>query len=280
MKDGKIKAGVIGWPIDHSLSPRVHGFWLRAHGVNGSYQAIAVEAHALPGLLENLAADGFSGLNVTVPHKEAVLDHLDAVSEAASKIGAVNTIVVDEKARLIGSNSDGFGFLENLKQGCLGFTAQAGAAIVLGGGGAARAIVAALIDEGAPDIVLINRTRKRAEILANDLGGPVRVVDWADREQALENAALLVNTTTLGMRGKPALDLSLRTLPMGAIVNDIVYAPLDTPLLKAARARGNATVDGLGMLLHQARPGFAAWFGVDPQVSEELRAHVLAGIGA
>jgi len=279
MRNGKIKSGVIGWPIDHSLSPRLHGYWLQAHKINGSYQAIAVSPQALPAMLGSLAEDGFAGLNVTVPHKQAVLEYLDEISDQARRIGAVNTIVVDENNRLIGSNTDGFGFMENLKDGHPGFEAASGPAVVLGAGGAARAIVAALIDAGVPAITLINRTRKRAEKIADDLAGPVRVVDWSAREQALEDAALLVNTTTLGMTGKPPLEISLAGLSSEALVNDIVYAPLETALLQAAKTRGNATVDGLGMLLHQGRPGFAAWFGVEPAVTDALRRHVLAGMG-
>lgn len=275
-----LKSGVIGWPVDHSLSPRLHGFWLRTYAISGSYQAIAVDAKSLPGLLENLAGDGFVGLNVTVPHKEAALAHLDAMTDQAMRIGAVNTIVVDDGGRLIGSNTDGFGFIENLKNGHPGFKAANGPVVVLGAGGAARAIVATLIDEGAPLVTLANRTRERAEKIAADLAGPVRVVDWARRDAALEGAALLVNATTLGMTGGPPLEISLRALPADSLVNDIVYAPLETALLKAAKARGNGAVDGLGMLLHQGRPGFAAWFGVEPAVTGDLRRHVLAGLEA
>jgi shikimate dehydrogenase len=278
LKRGTIKSGVIGWPIDHSLSPRLHGFWLKQYNIDGSYEAIATAPEALPEVLAGLAGNGFAGLNVTLPHKQAVLPHLDDISGQAKRIGAVNTIVVAEDGRLSGTNTDGFGFLENLKNGAPDFAVSNGPAVVLGAGGAARAIVAALIEEGAPSITLINRTRARAEKIADDLGGPVRVVDWGEREKALTDAALLVNTTTLGMTGKPALELSLENLPGHALVNDIVYVPLETPLLKAAKARGNVTIDGLGMLLHQGRPGFATWFGVEPEVTNELRRHVLSGL--
>lgn len=278
MKHGTIKVGVIGWPVDHSLSPLLHGFWLQKYAISGTYQAIAVTPHALPEMLQNLAADGFAGLNVTVPHKQAVLAQLDQITDQAKRLGAVNTIVVVDH-RLQGSNTDGFGFLENLKSGQPGFTCAAGPAVVLGAGGAARAIVATLIEQGAPSIRLVNRTLKRAEKLAADLAGPIQVVDWSKRHQALEGASLLVNTTTLGMAGKPPLELSLQALPANAVVNDIVYVPLNTPLLLAARERGNVVVDGLGMLLHQGRPGFAAWFGVEPEVSDDLRRHILAGLG-
>jgi shikimate dehydrogenase len=280
MSDQIIKAGVIGWPIDHSLSPRLHGFWLQKYGIKGSYEAIAVDKKSLPSMMENLAKDGFSGLNITVPHKESVLQHLHTISDQARRIGAVNTVVVDENGQLSGTNTDGYGFIENLKQGCAKFDAAKGPAVVLGAGGAARAVVVALIDEGTPFIKLVNRTLERAKEIAADIDGPIQIIDWGDRDIALKDAALLVNTTTLGMKGNPPLDISLDELPLEALVTDIVYAPLETDLLKAARLRGNATVDGLGMLLHQARPGFAAWFGVEPQVTDALRNHVLAVLGA
>jgi shikimate dehydrogenase len=279
MKQGTIKSGVIGWPIDHSLSPRLHNFWLKKHNINGSYRAISVEPDALSAMMKTLFNDGYIGLNVTVPHKEVVMAELDETTNQARRIGAVNTIIVGDKGRLIGSNTDGFGFIENLKKGHSGFNAINGAAVVLGAGGAARAIVAALIDEGAPSITLINRTRERAEQMADDLGGAVRVINWEARNEALKDAALLVNTTVLGMNGKETLDISLDALPSDALVNDIVYVPLETPLLAAARARGNPVIDGLGMLLHQGRPGFSAWFGADPQVTDDLRDHVLKGLG-
>ena len=279
MKDQIIKAGVIGWPIDHSLSPRLHGYWLNRFNIKGSYEAIGVDKDGLQLFLEKLPINGYSGLNVTIPHKESVMQHLHSISSQARRIGAVNTIIVNNKGQLAGSNTDGFGFIENLKQGNSEFNATKGPAVVLGAGGAARAIVVALIDKGAPSIKLINRTRARAEELALDIGGPIQVLDWQDRNDILEDASLLVNTTTLGMNGKPPLDISLDGLAAEALVTDIVYAPLETALLKSARARGNGAVDGLGMLLHQARPGFAAWFGVEPEVTDDLRNYVLAGIG-
>lgn len=274
-----IRAGVIGWPIDHSLSPKLHGFWLKQLGIEGTYQAISVEPEALDTTLTKLVENGFVGWNVTVPHKETVMAYMDSISKQARKIGAVNTVVVDKQGQRHGSNTDGFGFLENLKQGYPEFDPAGGSAVILGAGGAARAIVVALIDAGAPSVILANRTRERAEKMGKDIEGPLSVVDWENREQALENATLLVNTTTLGMAGKPPLDLSLDALPQDALVNDIVYAPLETDLLKKAARRGNPTVDGIGMLLHQARPGFAAWFGVEPEVTDDLRGHVLSGLG-
>ncbi|MEX0697264.1 MAG: shikimate dehydrogenase [Dongiaceae bacterium] len=273
-------AGVVGWPVAHSRSPRLHGFWLEKHGIDGAYVPIAVRPENLATALRALPLLGFSGVNVTVPHKEAALAVIDRASDAARRIGAVNTIVIDADGQLEGSNTDGFGFLENLAAALPGWRASDGAAVLLGAGGAARAIAAALADGGAPEIRLVNRTPERARRLAAEIGGPFRVVAWPERAAALADAALLVNATTLGMAGQPPLDLELSALPGAAVVNDIVYAPLETPLLAAARARGNRVVDGLGMLLHQARPGFAAWFGVAPQVTATLRDFVLAEVAA
>lgn len=276
------RAGVMGWPVDHSLSPRVHGYWLKTYGIDGRYDRLPVSPEDFPLRLRALGADGFVGCNVTVPHKEAALACVDEAHSLAVRIGAVNTVVVRADGSLYGFNTDGFGFLENLAQGRRGFSASRGPAVVLGAGGAARAIVAALLDAGAPEVRVLNRTLERAEALAVDLAGIgmglLTVEPWAGRADALAGAALLVNTTTLGMRGKPALDLDLSDLPEDALVNDIVYAPLQTALLAQARARGNVVVDGLGMLLHQARPGFEAWFGTMPEVSDDLRSYVLAGV--
>jgi len=217
---------------------------------------------------------GFAGANVTVPHKEAAMILADEVEPLARRIGAVNTLVVRSDGSILGRNTDAFGFIENLRQGAAGFSAARGPAVVLGAGGAARAVIAALQDDGCPDIRLLNRTRARAEEVAQALGGKVTVLEWDARAAALEGAALLVNTTTLGMTGQQPLDLPLDALPPDALVTDIVYAPLMTDLLARAQARGNRLVDGLGMLLHQARPGFQAWFGVMPEVTGELRTFV------
>ena len=236
------------------------------YGIDGAYLPFAVRPENLPAALRALPLLGLRGVNVTVPHKEAALGLCDRVSEAARRIGAVNTIVVGEDGALEGSNTDGFGFLEHLQgEPALLRAPDAGPAVLLGAGGAARAIAVALLDAGVPELRLVNRTGARGAALAAALGPRVRLVDWADRAAALEGAALLVNSTTLGMSGQPALDLDLAQLPRQAVVYDIVYVPLETPLLAAARARGNAAVDGLGMLLHQARPGFAAWFGASPR---------------
>ena len=268
-------AGVVGWPVKHSLSPRLHGYWLDHYKIDGAYVPLSVRPEHLSSVLRALGQAGFRGMNITVPHKEAALAIVDQASPQARRIGAVNTIHIDENGRLIGSNTDGYGFLENLISGRPSWRAKSGAAVVLGGGGAARAICAALLDRGAPEIRLANRTEDKAKSLVDDLGGPIRIVPWADRSLALEDAALLVNTTTLGMTGTAPLDLDLSRLPVTALVTDIVYAPLETPLLRQAKERGNAVVDGIGMLLHQARPGFELWFGVKPEVTAALREKVL-----
>ena len=272
-------AGVIGWPVGHSLSPRLHGYWLSTLGIDGAYVPLAVRPDDLADVLRTLPKLGFRGANLTVPHKEAALGAVDEIDATATRLGAANTIVIDDDGRLHASNTDGFGFIENLKQSATGHDLATAPAVVVGAGGAARAIVAALQDAGCPSVRLVNRTRERADMLAADLGGAIDVVNWDDRTSCLCDAGLLVNTTSLGMSGQPSLDLALDCLDAGALVTDIVYAPLETNLLAAARARGNPVVDGLGMLLHQARPGFEAWFSVRPTVTEELRRHVLAGLG-
>ena len=275
---GKAKlAGVMGWPVGHSRSPRLHGYWLEHYGIDGAYVPLAVPPDRIEQAIRALPALGFRGCNVTVPHKEAAYRTVDRLDATAKRMGAVNTIVVGEDGSLEGRNTDGFGFIENLKSGAPGWTAADGPALVIGAGGAARAVVASLLDEGAPQVWLVNRTRARAEELASDIGGAIEVADWVSRETLLEGAALVVNTTTQGMAGQPPLDLDLRALPGSAVVTDIVYTPLMTPLLSAAQARGNRVVDGIGMLLHQARPGFAAWFGREPEVTEGLKAAVLQG---
>lgn len=271
------KAGVIGWPVRHSRSPLLHRAWLKRYKLAGSYDAYAVPPEGLAEFIGGLAAQGFRGVNVTLPHKEQVFQLMHRTSPEAGRIKAVNTVIVGADGELLGTNTDGFGFLENLKSNIRGFRADAGPAVVLGAGGAARAIVAALIDAGCPRISVINRSRPRAETLAKDLGGGIHLADWGGRAAALKDAQLLVNSTSLGMTGQPALEMDLGLLPQSAVVNDIVYQPLMTPLLAAALARGNRAVGGIGMLLHQGRPGFAAWFGVEPAVTLELQEAVLAG---
>jgi shikimate dehydrogenase len=273
------RAGVMGWPVTQSRSPVLHGFWLAYYRIDGHYDRLPVPPDALERELRALPGRGFAGCNLTLPHKERALALVDRVDEAAWRIGAINTVIVAADGALEGRNTDAFGFHANLVDAIPGWGAASGPAVVLGAGGGARAVVAALIDHGAPEIRLLNRDRGRAETLALALGRPVIVLDWEQRSEALAEAALLVNTTSLGMAGQPPLDIALDALPSSALVNDIVYVPLETPLLASARARGNPVVDGLGMLLHQARPGFAAWFGVEPQVTPALRAEVLASLG-
>ncbi|MFV3127349.1 shikimate dehydrogenase [Niveispirillum sp. KHB5.9] len=278
MLTGKgLVAGVMGWPISHSRSPLLHGFWLRQYGIDGAYVPLAVPPDRAEQAIRALPALGFRGCNVTIPHKEVAFRIVDRLHGCARRIGAVNTIIVAEDGTLEGRNTDAFGFWENLVASVpAGWSVTTGPSVVLGAGGAARAIVVALLDAGAPEIRLLNRTQARAAEIAADLGDPrIRVGAWDGRDQTLDGAVLLVNSTSQGMNGYPPLEIDLSALPLQAVVTDIVYVPLVTPLLEAAAARGNPTVDGLGMLLHQARPGFHAWFGRDPQVTDDLRRFVL-----
>jgi shikimate dehydrogenase len=272
------RAGVIGWPVEHSRSPKLHGFWLQQYGLSGRYDRLPVPPENLAAFLAALPREpGFRGVNVTLPHKIAVLPHLISIDATAKRIGAVNTIVVQPDGSLFGSNTDAFGFLESLKADAPpGWRIDAAPAVVLGAGGAARAIVVALLDAGVPQLRLLNRSFDRAAALTAEFGPRLVAHDWDERAAALGGAGLLVNTTSLGMTGQPALELPLDDLPLAAVVNDIVYSPLETDLLARARRRGNPVVDGLGMLLHQGRPGFAAWFGLAPAVTPALRAAVLA----
>jgi shikimate dehydrogenase len=269
-------AGVIGYPVAQSRSPKLHGYWLQRYGIAGAYLPMPVREGqvetALRGLARGLAALGFAGCNVTQPHKEAAFRAVDRVDATARRMGAVNLVVVEPDGSLSGSNTDGYGFIENLRDGQPGWRAEAGPAVVLGAGGAARGIVVALLDAGVAELRLLNRTHARAETLAREIGGPIAVYDWEARHAALEGAALLVNTTNQGMTGQPPLDLRLDALPQDALVNDIITSPMETTLLRQAMARGNLAIGGLGMLIHQARPAFKAWFGVDPEPTAELRA--------
>jgi len=275
MISGKARlAGILGWPVSHSKSPRLHNHWLALHGIDGAYVPLPVAPADLADAVRMLPRLSFAGSNVTVPHKEAVLELADAVDPLAARIGAANTLVIGAEGRILARNTDALGFILNLKD--VRANPASGPAVVLGAGGAARAACAALIAEGVPEIRLVNRSLGRARQLAADLGGPIAVVDWSGREAALDGAALLVNSTSLGMIGQPPLEISLDRLPEDALVNDMVYAPLETGLLAAARARGNPVADGIGMLLHQARPGFEAWFGVMPEVTPDIRKMMLA----
>ncbi len=271
--------GIVGWPVAHSRSPMLHGWWLEKYRIPGVYLPLPVQPGRLEAALRGLPALGFAGCNITIPHKEEAARLVDRLDPVGRRMGAVNLIVVQPDGSLSGFNKDGYGFIENLRDGKPHWRGDAGPAVVLGAGGGARSVVVSLLDEGVPEIRLANRTRARAEQLAAEFGASVRVLDWAGRAAALAGAALLVNTTDQGMTGRPALDLPLDDLPGDALVCDIVYNPLQTPLLVAAQARGNPTVNGLGMLLHQARPAFEAWFGVRPDITPELRAAIETTIG-
>ena len=273
------RACVIGWPVEHSRSPSIHRYWLAQYDIDGAYEKEAVEPKDLAGFLGSLEKRDYAGANVTLPHKEAALRLAVVADEAARSIGAANTLWLDQAGRLCAGNTDAYGFITNLEAEAPNWNEGRRPVMVLGAGGAARAILHGLLSEGAARIVLTNRTRGRAEDLAKEFGPSVIVVDWKDRERALAGVGLLVNATSLGMTGKEPLELDLAALPADAVVADIVYSPLQTELLAAARARGNRTVDGLGMLLHQAVPGFERWFGVRPEVTPALRAHVAATLG-
>ncbi len=271
-------AGVAGWPISHSRSPRLHNFWLQAYGIDGAYLPLAIKPEDFELAVRTLPKLGFAGCNVTMPHKEAALRAVDRVDATARRIGAVNTIVVADDGGLDGSNTDAFGFLQALHEGAPELDVARGRAVLIGAGGAAKAIAVALLDAGVSDLVVLNRTEARAHALAEALESGITVGAWTERAAYLADANLLVNSTTQGMQGQPALDLALDDLAADAVIMDAVYTPLTTPLLAAARARGNAIVDGLGMLLHQARPGFAAWYGHEPVVDQALRDHILADL--
>jgi len=271
------KACVIGWPIEHSRSPLIHGYWLSRHGIEGAYDKVAVAPDELKGFLATLEAKGYRGVNVTVPHKEAALRLADEADEAARAIGAANTLWLED-GRLIASNTDAYGFVTHLDEMAPGWHDTDHPVCVLGAGGATRAVLKGLIDRGLSEIRLTNRTRDRAQALAREFGPAIRVYNWDDRGRVLQDCGLLINTTSLGMTGAPALELDLAGLRDDAIVADIVYAPLETDLLARARERGLRGVDGLGMLLHQAVPGFEKWFGVRPEVTEDLRSRIVADL--
>lgn len=273
-------ACVIGWPVAHSRSPVIHRYWLKLYGLEGAYEQEAVRPEEIAEFLKTLGSHGYAGANVTLPHKEAALAAADRADQAATTIGAANTLWLDAKGLLHASNTDAYGFMTHLAQEAPDWNKGKRPVMVLGAGSAARAILQGLIEAGASKILLANRTGDRAKVLAQSFGPRVSVVPWEDRSKALAGCGLLVNTTSLGMTGKPPLDINLSALPLDAIVADIVYSPLETPLLAAAVGRGNRTVDGLGMLLHQAVPGFERWFGVRPEVTPALRAHVAAHLEA
>jgi len=269
-------AGVIGHPIAHSRSPILHQYWLRRFGLPGYYIPMDVRTEDLESVLRSLPKAGFVGVNITVPHKEKVMEIADLVTDRAILIGAANTLIFRADGKIHADNTDGYGFLENLRSGAPTWKPDAGPVAMLGAGGAARAVVASLLDAGVKEIMVANRTRLRAERLQDEFGRRLRVIDWVQAGNMIEQAALVVNTTSLGMTGKPALRVPLDGLHAGQVVTDLVYAPLRTDLLAAAEAAGCQTVDGLGMLLHQAVPAFERWFGIRPIVDDQTREAALA----
>jgi shikimate dehydrogenase len=268
-------AGVIGSPIAHSRSPALHGYWLRRYGIKGHYIPMDIAQSDLAEALRFLPKVGFVGLNVTIPHKETILGLADIVTDRAALIGAANTLIFRKDGKIHADNTDGAGFIANLRQNAPHWVPSAGPAVVFGAGGAARAVIAALIEVGVPEIRLANRTRPRADALRSDFGAKVTVHDWVQVGNMLEGSATVVNTTSLGMTGKPDLRVPLDGLNPKALVTDLVYTPLKTQFLIEAEEVGCTTVDGLGMLLHQAAPGFERWFGQRPDVDEATRAAVL-----
>ena len=269
-------AAVIGDPVGHSKSPRMHNFWLNKYCISGKYLALRVLNKDLESVLRAMPKMGFVGVNVTVPHKVTVMGIADRISDRAALIGAANTLTLREDGLILADNTDGHGFISNLRQRAPSWDPQKGPAVVLGAGGASRAVLAALAEAGVPEILLTNRTRTKAEALKEEFGAKIKVVDWVQAGNVLEHATTVINTTSLGMTGQPKLRIPLDGLRPGTVVSDLVYSPLKTEFLKAADSLGCETVDGLGMLLHQGAPGFERWFGVRPEINEELRKIMLA----
>jgi len=270
--------GVMGSPVMHSQSPLMHNYWFDQTGLPGKYVYLPLPPERLPAALRALPALNFAGCNLTIPHKLQAMEIVDEVDEVARKIGAISCVVVLEDGSLLGTNNDWLGFLGNLKQSAPDWRGNAGPATVIGAGGGSRAVCHALLSEGAQEIRLVNRSNDRAQRLADDIGGPIMVLSWNERHAALDGAATVVNTTSLGMVGQPPLELKLDALGPDAVVADIIYTPLETPFVQAARARGNTAVGGLGMLLHQGPPAWKLWFGLTPDVTPELREMMEASI--
>ncbi|MCK5089026.1 MAG: shikimate dehydrogenase [Hyphomicrobiaceae bacterium] len=270
-------ACVIGWPVEHSRSPLLHGYWLKKYGIDGTYTKRAVAPEAVADFLRSLRANGYVGCNVTVPHKAAAFSVADEREDSANAVSAANTLWLSD-GKLVAANTDTYGYMTNLSQQAPGWDRRDAPVSILGAGGAARAIVFGFLDAGVSEIRVFNRTRARAETLAQQFGSCIKVLDWSEREAGSRDSAVLVNTTTIGMNGAGTLDLDLAGFDPECVVSDIVYVPLETELLRKAKSQGLRTVDGLGMLLHQGVPGFEKWFGVRPEVTDELRNLIVGDI--
>lgn len=269
--DRFLLAGVMGWPVMHSRSPTFHNYWFKKYGLAGTYLPLPIRPEGLAAALRALHPLGFAGCNLTIPHKQEAMKIVDEVDQLAKSIGAISCVVVRPDGSLAGTNNDCYGFINSIKQEHSGWRANAGPIVVIGAGGGSRAVCYGLAQEGAKEIRLANRSLARAQEIAKEFGGPIKALPWEQRHEALEGAAMVVNTTSQGMVGQPALDLKLDKLPTTALAADIIYIPLETPFLAAARQRGNRTINGLGMLLNQGRPAWKAWFGMEPEVTPELR---------
>ena len=272
--DRFLLAGVMGWPVMHSRSPILHNYWFKRHGLAGTYVPLAILPEHLAAALRGLHPLGFAGVNVTIPHKQEAMKIVHEVDALARSIGAISCVIVRSDGSLAGTNNDCYGFIQAVRQEQPGWRADAGPIVVIGAGGGSRAVCYGLAQEGAKEIRVVNRTLARAQGIAEEFGGPVGALPWEQRHEALEGVAMVVNTTSCGMVGQPALDIKLDKLPQSALAADIIYIPLETPFLAAARKRGNRIINGLGMLLNQGRPAWKAWFGIEPEVTAELRAIV------
>jgi shikimate dehydrogenase len=272
--DRFLLAGVMGWPVMHSRSPMMHNYWFKKHGLAGTYVPLAIRPEHLAAALRGLHPLGFAGVNVTIPHKQEAMKIVHEVDALAKSIGAISCVIVRSDGSLAGTNNDCYGFIHAVRQEQPGWRADAGPVVVIGAGGGSRAVCYGLAQEGAREIRVVNRTLARAQGIAEEFGGPIKAVPWEQRHDALEGAAMVVNTTSCGMVGQSALDIKLDKLPKSALAADIIYIPLQTPFLAAARKRGNRAINGLGMLLNQGRPAWKAWFGIEPDVTAELRAIV------
>ena len=272
-------AAVMGWPVMHSLSPLMHNTWMEQEGLKGTYVPLAIEPGTLEPALRALHPLSFAGCNLTIPHKLDAMTIVDEVDEVARKIGAISCVVVREDGTLFGTNNDWLGFVGNLKQFFPDFRADTGYVTVIGAGGGGRAVCYAMLDQGAREIRLVNRTPEEPALIAAEFGGPITPVAWAERHAALDGAVMVINATSQGMKGEPALDIQLDTLPVSALAMDIIYTPLETPFLAAARMRGNPTLNGLGMLLHQGPAAWKRWFGIEPAITDALRRRMEQALG-